>query len=265
MKKFILSAALLLGTIFSPLSAQDNTDLNMKSRGSDLVIEFGGYGIVLGEKEKQISTKEVVKRVRPRARFHFGIVSMSLGFNSLTNVKYSDSWKAYGDPLELHMGKSIRFVWEVAAVNVPLNYSGSSTFSAGIRFGADNFRFSNPVTLRTAYDGNLMPEPLYGNISKSKMTVSWFGIPMGFHWEIAPELWLSANVTPEIKMEAHTKYKSPKTKATLPGISPVRVLLGGSLTYYNIGIYCDYAPTPFFKDYVGTEANTFSIGIKVGL
>lgn len=265
-KRIIIGIALAAVLPFQAFGQNDSL-MNIKPQGSELRIEAAGFGITLGNNENAgfHYPYSPGKHRQARVSTSLGIASIDFGFNILNGVSYYGPWSGLGDFLDMSGGKSIRLAWEPAAVDIALDSRGCVSLIAGIRLSADNYMFSEPYTLRPDGAGQLMPEKLEGYIKKSKMTAAYIGIPVKLSFRLARTVYLTGYASWDLLLNAHTKYKKPKTKDNLPGISPWKVSAGGCLSVSNIGIYCDYGITPLFKDGTGADAHTISVGIRFGI
>lgn len=261
----LLAVTALIAASTSYAFSQSDSLMNIRAQGSELRIEAAGYGITLGTGNPPQYSSSYRNTGHARVTTSLGIASFDLGFNILDNISYYGPWEGQGDFLDMRGGKSIRVAWEPAAVQIALDKSGIATLTAGIRLSADNYMFSEPYTLRTDNTGTLMPVKLDGYIKKSKLTAAYLGIPLRLSFTIGNKLTVSGYAAGDLLLKAHTKYKKPKTKDSTPGLSPFRVTAGGSLTFGNIGIYCDYGITPLFKNGTGSDAHTVSVGLRFGI
>lgn len=263
--KHILTLILLV-TFPTAAFCQNDSLVNMKPQGSDLRIEIAGFGITPGNKEpeKTGNCKELrVKTKEPRVTALLGLASLDFGFNTLTGNLYKDQWAGQGDFLNMVIGKSNRFAWEVAAVNIAFDRKAVCSLTLGVRLSADNYRFYRNITLDNDASGSLMPVDIDHSVKKTKMVTSWVGIPVRLTFRIARDLRISLMASGDVLMNAHTKHKKPKTKDYISGIEPWRVRVGGTITYHKIGIFCDWTATPLFT--AGSDAKTLSLGLRIGI
>ena len=103
-------------------AAQNDSIMDIRPQGSELRIEAAGFGITIGQGETPRYSASYHRRARqPRVTTSLGIASIDLGFNTLPDVRYYGPWAGQGDFLDIRAGKSIRFAWEPAAVEVSLD------------------------------------------------------------------------------------------------------------------------------------------------
>ncbi len=260
------AAAVILSMVTFGAAAQNDSIMDIRPQGSELRIEAAGFGITIGQGETPRYSASYHRRARqPRVTTSLGIASIDLGFNTLPDVRYYGPWAGQGDFLDIRAGKSIRFAWEPAAVEVSLDRRGIVSLIGGLRLSADNYMFSEPYTISRNQGGVLMPEKLDGYIKKSKLTATYIGIPVRLSFSVGGKLDITGYASADMLLNAHTKYKKPKVKDNIPGLSPWRISAGGCLTFCNIGIYCDYSITPLFKEGTGADAHTVSIGLRFGI
>ena len=268
-----LRIACASGLILTALTATARTDRQtdtltiIKPHGSELRIDAAGFGVTLGNDNTYIYSDSFSgkKKRQPRISTSIGIASLDFGFNVLDGVRYYGPWADSGDFLDMNGGKSVRVAWEPAAMSIAIDRGDYINFGIGIRLSVDNYSFSEPYTIRAGETGILMPEKLEGFIKKSKFAASYIGIPVKLSFRLGHGIYLTGYASGDILLHAHTKYKKPKVKDNLPCISPWKISAGGCVSFHDIGIYCDYGITPLFKKGTGAEANTISIGLRLGL
>lgn len=254
-------------SLLAPMKASGQKDsLIVRAEGSQLRIEAAGFGITLGKDGSEFSNAYQDKPYRhSRVSTSLGSASFDLGFNVLTGVDYYGQWEDKGDFLDMHGWRSVRVGWVPIAVEVALDRRGTVSFVAGLKLTADNYMFSQPYTLKENPDGILMPYKLEGNIKKSKLTATYIGIPIQLSFKVSNDVYISGHVCGDLLLKAHTKYKKPKVKDNISGLSPFRLSAGGSISFGCVGIFCDYGITSLFKDNIGADAHTLSIGLRLGL
>ena len=235
-----------------------------KAEGSSLTIGACHYG--LNVDSNGISEYYETDSSRPpRVSGSVGIASLDFGFNILTGTGYNGPWKGYGDFPDMNGWKSVRVAWEPASVAIALVRKAHESLLAGVRIMADNYTFSRPYTLVYNDMGIIVPEKIDGYVKKSKLTATYIGIPLRLSFRIGDDLHITCYASGDLLLNGRTKYKKPKTKGNVSCFSPFRISAGGSITYSNFGVYCEYGTTPLFKDGAGADTRTVSVGLRFGI
>ena len=267
----IFASALLNVTAFAHVKA-DSTGtapadslVCVKAYDDGLRIEMAGIGITLVPGEG--GAKADFKWSKPERRILSTtlVTPMDIGFNVLTGTDYKGQWEDNGDFLDMRGGKSIRFAFDIAGLTVNMDRASRWVFNTAARFTVDNYRFlDNSVTLSRGEDGTLMPAATPAGTKKSKVAVTYMGIPIRISFTPYKELTITAEASANVLLKAHSKYAFPKVKENLPGFNPFRIGVGGAIDYNGFGVYCDYSLTPLFKSGTGSGARTLSIGFRFG-
>lgn len=260
---FVLAAVLVFP---SAAFGQEDSLVYLRPAGSELRIEAAGFGITLGNKGPAERKTGQRKPDNPaRVSTSFGIASLDVGFNILDNPVCYGPWAGMDEFLDLNNGKSVRIGWDVAAVRVALDRRSRIIFSTGIRFSFDNYVFSRPYTLTMDDNVGLMPSRLEHNVRKSKFTASYVGIPVKLSVCLAKNVCLTGYAAGEILMKSYSKYRKPKVEEDLSGFSLWKVTVGGSLTFYKLGVFCDYGLIPLFEKGAGSDVHAVTVGIRFGI
>lgn len=267
----IFAAALLSVTAFAQVKA-DSTGtapadslVSVKAYDDGLRIEMAGIGITLVPGEGGAKTDFKWSKTERRILSTTLVTPMDIGFNVLTGTDYKGQWEDNGDFLDMRGGKSIRFAFDMAGLTVNMDRASRWVFNTAARFTVDNYRFlDNSVTLSRGEDGNLMPAAAPAGTKKSKVAVTYMGIPIRISFTPYKELTITAEASANVLLKAHSKYAFPKVKEKLPGFNPFRIGVGGAIDYNGFGVYCDYSLTPLFKSGTGSGAKTLSIGFRFG-
>lgn len=281
MKLFLTATFLILfGQVYSQevkttecieIKGSDTTltysEINIRSlNSSDFVIQIGGHDITFGQKGKNqhysYSCKD--KRYRKASNNYLTLgTNIELGFNSLVNTSYSNYPSQYNGFLDLRGGKSIHFGIDLATIYMHLNQSNSLYLGLGMRIDCDNYTFSDNITIKKI-GGTIMPIELDKDYKKSKLTATYFGIPLYLRCNISRGLRLTLNGYADILLNSHTKYKKPKHKENISCLNPVQFGFGGALSYHHLGLYIKYSASPLFKNEYGPKAHLLSAGFAIG-
>ena len=136
----------------------------------------------------------------------------------------------------------------------------------GLGLNFNDYRFSNPFTIRNAY-GYIVPIPMdEPNLRKTKLSTGYLTVPLllEFHVPNGSGLWISMGVIGGIKMGSHTKVEINGTKSKDHNDFNINPFRGGStvrLGYKGFNIYGTYYFTPFFRDSRGPSMDPLTIGI----
>lgn len=244
----------------------DSDLVRIRPEGGELRLEIAGYGITLGNRNREEATETVPAAKRPkqphRVYGSFGAAAVEIGSAMLVGTDYGTTWADDGDFLALSPEKSFHLACEIFRLRIRLDRDEHWFTALGLRTSYYDLVFNDKITLQSI-DGVIRPEALEPSIKKSKLGVGYFGIPVGIIFS-AQRLNISLYASGELLSASRLKYKKPKEKRNAPGIAPWRWTVGGSITYRKIGIYANYALTPLFKQAAGPETHTLSLGVHLG-
>jgi hypothetical protein len=199
------------------------------------------------------------------------------GFNFLVNPDYSmspDSESGFMeiDPLRSN-SYSINFFQQSIGLQHNRNTMGLVT-GAGIQFRS--FRFQNNITLAKGAGGLIRPEPISAeNIIKSRLSDTWIVVPLLFEFQIpirhyANRFYFATGVYGCVRIGSHTKVKyeenGRKEIVRIPGDFSLERFNGGLVArtgYRWLSLYAMVDLTPVFKDNLGPEMNTFTVGLTL--
>ena len=232
--------------------------------GSSLTIGACHYGLNI-DRNGVSEYYEIEGERPPRVSGSLGIASLDFGFNILAGTEYYGPWADQGNFLDMNGWKSIRVAWEPASVTIALDRKAHVSLVAGVRILADNYTFSRPYTLVYNDMDNVVPAKIDGYVKKSKLVATYIGIPIRLSFRIGSDLHITGYASGDLLLNGRTKYKKPKVKGNISCFSPFRISAGGSITYNNFGVYCEYGTTPLFKDGTGADTHTVSVGLRFGI
>lgn len=199
------------------------------------------------------------------AGFEWGINNFLDSENTLS--REGDAWF-----MDLNTSRS----WAVN-INFAQFSLGFGTSHAGILTGLGlefcNYFFDNDNSVLEVNDV-LIADPLFGNVSKSKLTTTYLRVPLILEIQFpntirSKRIFLSAGVVAGLKLGSHTKvvYKDEGGKNKDKNrddfnINPFRYGLTARLGYGNISFFGDYYFTQMFVDEKGPELHPFTIGLS---
>lgn len=191
-------------------------------------------------------------------------LGIGLGGMVLTPSTYYGPWAGSDDFLNIHPGKSSRIDLEVVSWTIPLDDRGISYYRVGTMFSYDRYRFRNNITLVNDDEGRLMPEEIEGQVKKTKLMANYWGINMGFGFNVS-KVMILVQGTAEILTKSSVKYKNPgKNVHPVDGLNHFRSRLSLNTIWDGYGFYIEYTLTPLFKPGVGNDTRAISIGCRLG-
>lgn len=213
-------------------------------------------------------------RQKQRYKFKGHWMGIEAGYN------YYASNLSREHPMTLDYGKSGSFAWNVFQYSVGFN-SRHIGFVTGAGFLWNNYRFEDSRMTPIAEDGKFVPtvnEDPNRFYDKSKLTVSYFRIPLLIEYTNARKYWrnfhASVGAIAGVRMCTWTKqlYKvqgqSGTERAKTKGdfyVNPFRVDL---VSYVGIGplnVYFSYALTDLFLKDKGPQVTPFAFGFFLGI
>ena len=111
--------------------------------------------------------------------------------------------------------------------------------------------------------GRLLPVALDEPADKSKFVTSSLGIPLRLIYKPFKHFQASVIAYSDFGIELTSLHKKPRVEYELSGLRTYRFGVGGTVSYYGVGIFASYGVTPLFKKHAGPECHTFSFGISL--
>ena len=160
-------------------------------------------------------------------------------------------------------------------VGLGTNYVG---LVSGLGFEFINYNFDGQNSImKDPVSGNIVEyvPPYAGNITKSKMNISYFTAPLLLEFQIPvgkgkDRIHIMGGVIGGVKMCSNTKIKyteagdnsKEKNKSDF-NLSPLRWGVTARVGYGAINLFANYYMTPLFKDGMGPELYPFTVGIAI--
>lgn len=277
----ILTLALLAtGAVHAQETSNENKDnviyidsdgsSSISSNNGNLSIMLNGSHFEIGN--GKIEHVETITKKSQRAYFGFmGLDSPSfnhiawfeIGANTFVNTDYSMYSPEEANALMFSSTKSLNYSFNMCTLNVPLTLSRSFVFSMAFGFTLEDYAFNDNYTIKYE-DGMMHPVPLDGKIKKSKLSTSYFHIPMMFDWNIKRNFFMAAGVNLDILMGSTTRYKFPKTtvqdKIT---VSPIQVGATARIGWKRLYGYVNYSFIDLFREGTGPKGKRLSAGLGI--
>lgn len=191
---------------------------------------------------------------------HFALIE--IGACTTTGLDYSLYSPEEANALVFSNRKSVNVGINLGTINVPLNKSRSLVLSAAYGFMCENYTMAGNYTMEFR-DGMMRPVALEGKIKKSKLSASYFHVPITLDWNIkGSSFFISAGVTLDVLMSSHLKYKFPKT--SIDGevtLNPIQVGATARIGWKRLYAFANYSFLDMFKAGTGPKANRLSAGM----
>lgn len=230
-------------------------------REGSVVLEVAGFGLTLGRAPETDSQADLVMR-SGRVKLYF-FNSGEFGFTKLVGVDYGGYAPEEKGFLDQKLGNSFHCAASVMQVQVALNKSRTLYFATDLRFAVDNYRLAD-AGIRLGYEkGRLLPVALDEPADKSKFVTSSLGIPIRLIYKPFKHFQASVIAYSDFGIELTSLHKKPRVEYELSGLRTYQFGVGGTVSYYGIGIFASYGVTPLFKKHAGPECHTFSFGISL--
>jgi hypothetical protein len=256
MKKILLSAALttaiIAAGIVTPTRAQENPD--------QMSIRVAGYEVLL---EGKMSTPHLPKH---RGRYYGGrIGTFEIGFNGFRATPGAYSAYPAGEAgfMDLRMGKSIQFTFNMFTFSASLARNNALGVTAAIGFTANNYAFVDPTAFTKA-DGMLRPVDAGHALKKAKLNTFAIHLPLALEVNPTRNFFFSAGGYVDLMTGAHMKWKRPKEK--LRGLSTNFLHAGvtARIGFKNAYIYGNYDFVETFQRGRGPVLNPYTVGMGFG-
>lgn len=192
-----------------------------------------------------------------------------MGWTTLPSVSY-DLYHGTADDydfMDLDVAKSIMLNITLFGHDILVNKAKSAALAAMIRLNVNNFVFDRQVCLLENAEGILVPAAIDEKYSKSKLTTAYLDMPVAAFLQMPEKPYgISVALVPGIKINEHSKIKSPKEKEKMHTVRNFRLAVESRIQFVpGIYLFGMYDLLPMFKDDRGPDTHPFSIGIGLGL
>jgi hypothetical protein len=246
--------------------AGDTTSIRIGNRTFDVIGNGEGTKIHMSREENE--------KPRKRGNFESSWGGFGMGVNTFHTADYSlYNGTELGEFFDINHNKSLSVNINFAEYAFSDN-SNTIALVTGLGFNFMDFRFDEPITVtKEAGTGRLIPVLLDGDVSKSKLSVSYLTAPLIL--ELATplkyksnRLTLGAGVIGGLNIGSHTKIKTGDTKSKERrnfNINPVKYELTGRIGFGDIAVFANYGMTSLFKDEKGPDLRPLTIGLHLNM
>jgi len=247
----------------------DTVKVVLGSRGISIVEGVNGTEIkVMDMDDFPKKSSHKTKKFSP----HFA--GLGVGLNNYVTSDFSLVLPPEDSYMDLNTGKSWNWninVWDIG-VGLGTNWVGLAS-GLGFEFINYNFNGQNSI-MKDPVTGNIVEyvPPYAGNITKSKLNITYITIPLLLEFQIPTEgngkIYISGGVLGSAKLWSNTKIKyteagdksKDKNKSDF-NLSPIRWGLTARVGYGWFGLYANYYMTPLFKKTMGPELYPWAVGL----
>lgn len=226
-----------------------------------MVLEVAGFGLTLGRAPETDSQADLVMR-SGRVKLYF-FNSGEFGFTKLVGVDYGRLCPRRERVSGSETGNSFHCAASVMQVQVALNKTGRSTSPPICGSPSTTTGLRMPESAWANEKGRLLPVALDEPADKSKFVTSSLGIPLRLIYKPFKHFQASVIAYSDFGIELTSLHKKPRVEYELSGLRTYQFGVGGTVSYYGIGIFASYGVTPLFKKHAGPECHTFSFGISL--
>ena len=242
----------------------DLVALHRTSRGDEVVLEVGGFGITLSG----LTVEKIQDRSSRGHTPRFNLTALSgteWGYNIPTGLDYGAYPAGTERFFDLRNSKSFHLSTTLVGLCVRLDRRQRLKVSTGLRYTIDNYRLSDKHVTLGNEAGMVVPVTLDEQADKSKLRITSLGIPLTFSCRVAKNLGISLAGYFDFTMGANSIHKRPKVKNPLSGVNAFRFGTTMAITYHSVGVYVRYSVTPLFETAAGPEVHPLSIGLCVDM
>jgi hypothetical protein len=255
MKKTLLTAALATAII-----AAVTTNVRAQESPNQMSIRVAGYEVLL---EGRVSTPRFPKH---KGRYYGGrIGTFEIGFNGFraTPGAYSAYPADEAGFMDLRVGKSIQFTFNMFTFSASLARNNALGVTAAIGFTANNYAFADPTAFTKA-DRMLRPVDVGHVLKKAKLNTFAIHLPLALEVNPTRNFFFSAGGFLDLMMCSHMKWKKPKEK--LRGLSTNFLHAGvtARIGFKNAYVYGSYDFVEIFKTGRGPVVNPYTVGLGFG-
>jgi len=253
-----------------------NNAINIKDGHGDTVkVRVGRQALVIADGKhgskielNKLNDQEYESWTGHQTKFKGHWAALEMGINSFANVNYIGT--ATPNFMDLNQNKSYEVGINFLKYSIGLQKNKKNIgLVTGLGLTYNDYRFSNPYTIKNV---NGVTEPVVLDqvgLSKSKLSTSFLTVPLILEFQIPvnghdKRFYFSGGVIGGLKIGSHTKVKRSGDKSKSHddfNINPFRYGATARIGYKGINIFGTYYFSQFFKDGRGPEMFPFTIGI----
>ncbi len=206
-------------------------------------------------------------------KFSGHFAGIDFGFNTFLNKNYSGYANEVGDFMENDILRSNSLMLNIIQQSIGLQHNRNTIgLVTGLGLQLQSFRLSQNTTIEKTYSGRIIPKTLFfEDNQKSKLSTAFLVIPLLAEFQVpvknyANRMYASIGFYGGFWLNSHTKIKyrsEKKEKLKTPNDFSLKKFKHGIMArmgYRWVNVYFMYDLNPVFKDNLGPDLNTFSIG-----
>jgi hypothetical protein len=261
---------------------KDTTRITFGSREINIIESDNGTDISVRKKSQNPGDNKDKDYHNFRSWRHSGgfrghLDAIEFGYNGYMNKDQETSLTGADAFMGLNSSPLKSLNLNVNALQVSRHLAGNYFgFVTGLRLEFYNYVFDNNISVQKDVNGVIVPRDYLQDLDKSKLTVSYFSVPLLLEFQFPGALsrrkrmWISAGVIGSIKLDSHTKVKyhvdgerRKDKKHNDFNLNPLRYHLTARMGYSSFYIYGNYSPVSLFEKNKGPELYPFSVGVGI--
>ena len=209
--------------------------------------------------------------------FNGHYAGVDFGFNTLLNKDYAGYAPEFGDFMKNDFPRSNSLFINIVHQSIGLQHNRNTIgLVTGLGLQLQSFRLNQNTTIEKARNNRIFPNTLiFEDNQKSKFSSAYLIVPVLTEFQIpiknyANRFYVSGGVYGGFWLHSHTKIKyrkeGKKEKLKTPddfSLSKFKSGLMLRMGYRWVNLFASYELSPFFKDNLGPEMNSFTIGFTV--
>ncbi len=246
------------------------------SQGSDTIISSTtGRQKSLNVTDIKDITKDGFNFWQDEFNGHFA--GIDFGFNTFLNKSYSGYAPEFGDFMKNDFFRSNSLFINIIHQSIGLQHNQNTIgLVTGIGLQLQSFRLNQNTTIEEARNGRIFPNTLiFEDNQKSKFSSAYLIVPLLTEFQIpiknyANRFYISGGIYGGFWLHSHTKIKyrkeGQKEKLKTPddfSLSKFKTGIMVRMGYRWINLFATYELNPFFKDNLGPEINSFTVGFTL--
>lgn len=190
------------------------------------------------------------------------LTSTEYGKAPLLGIVYPDAIGEQTQFMDTWTKKTHHFGIEMLRLTIPVE-DNIKAFT-GLRMDRYEYYFRNRYTF--GYDGHVYPVELNMNdwprYKNSELRTTYWSIPAGFNVRIDRKWSFEAYAFAGVLGKSVNIVRRPKDKTFNPGgLNDFQYGIGAAIMRRHLGLSVKYIPSSVFKEGVGPDTNTLSVGI----